>query len=399
MTTLAGREIVLGVTGGIAAYKACEIVRELRKEGANVVVVLTAAGAHFITPLTLQTLSKNPVHTDLFNLISESEIGHISLAQRANLLLVAPATANIIGKVRNGIADDLLSTIAMATTAPILMAPAMNSQMYASPAVRENIEVLSERGVTFVDPDEGELACGTTGPGRLADTGKILEMARILLADKILEGKKVVVSAGPTAEDIDPCGTSPTAPAARWVRDGIRRPSLRRGSDAGDRADAASGPAVPESRARAFREGDDERGVRGGGERGCGGHGGGGGGFPPRGRMLPEGAERGDRGDARPGSDGRHPRRPRRFEAGRVLVGFARRPTMWKATPARRCGGRTSTRSWPTTSPAPTSGSIPTATKCGSSSRTGPRSTWSKAPKEAIASAVWRAVCHKFLKG
>jgi len=204
MTTLAGREIVLGVTGGIAAYKACEIVRELRKEGANVVVVLTAAGAHFITPLTLQTLSKNPVHTDLFNLISESEIGHISLAQRANLLLVAPATANIIGKVRNGIADDLLSTIAMATTAPILMAPAMNSQMYASPGVRENIEVLSERGVTFVDPDEGELACGTTGPGRLADTGKILEMARILLADKILEGKKVVVSAGPTAEDIDP---------------------------------------------------------------------------------------------------------------------------------------------------------------------------------------------------
>jgi phosphopantothenoylcysteine decarboxylase/phosphopantothenate--cysteine ligase len=204
MTTLAGREIVLGVTGGIAAYKACEIGRELRKEGANVVGVLTAAGGHFTTPLTLQPLSKNPVHTDLFNLISESEIGHISLAQRANLLLVAPATANIIGKIRNGIADDLLSTIAMATTAPILLAPAMNSQMYASPAVRENVEVLSERGVTFVDPDEGELACGTTGPGRLADPGKILEMARILLADKILEGKKVVVSAGPTAEDIDP---------------------------------------------------------------------------------------------------------------------------------------------------------------------------------------------------
>jgi len=204
MTTLAGREIVLGVTGGIAAYKSCELIRELRKEGANVVVVLTASGAQFITPLTLQTLSKNPVHTDLFNLISESEIGHISLAQRANLLLIAPATANMIGKIRNGIADDLLSTIAMATTAPILLAPAMNSQMYASPAVRENIEVLVERGVTLVDPDEGELACGTTGPGRMADTGKILEMARILLADKILEGKKVVVGAGPTIEDIDP---------------------------------------------------------------------------------------------------------------------------------------------------------------------------------------------------
>jgi len=204
MTDLSGREVLLGVTGGIAAYKACEIIRELRKEGANVHVVLTASGAQFITPLTLQTLSKNPVHTDLFDLLSESEIGHIALAQRAHLLLIAPATANILGKIRNGIADDLLSTIVMATTAPVLLAPAMNSQMYASPAVVENAGVLRERGFTFVDPDEGELACGTVGPGRLADTAKIVEMARILLAEKILAGKKVVVSAGPTAEDIDP---------------------------------------------------------------------------------------------------------------------------------------------------------------------------------------------------
>jgi len=204
MTDLSGREVLLGVTGGIAAYKACEIIRELRKEGANVHVVLTASGAWFITPLTLQTLSKNPVHTDLFDLLSESEIGHIALAQKAHLLMIAPATANILGKIRNGIADDLLSTIVMATTAPVLLAPAMNSQMYASPAVVENVEVLRERGFTFVDPDEGELACGTVGPGRLADTSKIVEMARILLAEKILAGKKVVVSAGPTAEDIDP---------------------------------------------------------------------------------------------------------------------------------------------------------------------------------------------------
>jgi len=204
MTDLSGREILLGVTGGIAAYKACEVVRELRKEGANVHVVLTASGARFITPLTLQTLSKNPVHTELFDLVSESEIGHIALAQKAHLLMIVPATANVLGKIRNGIADDLLSTIVMATAAPILLAPAMNSQMYASPAVRENVEVLRERGVSFVDPDEGELACGTVGPGRLADTAKIVEMARILLAEKILEGKKVVVSAGPTAEDIDP---------------------------------------------------------------------------------------------------------------------------------------------------------------------------------------------------
>ncbi len=204
MGIFSGKEIVLGVTGGIAAYKACEIVRELRKDSANVHVVLTASGAQFITPLTLQTLSKNPVVMDLFNLVSESEIGHISLAQRAHLLLIAPATANIVGKIRNGIADDMLSTVVMATTAPVLLAPAMNAQMYASAAVRENIAVLQERGFHFVEPDEGELACGTVGPGRLAEVGKILEMARILLSEKPLAGKKVVVSAGPTAEPMDP---------------------------------------------------------------------------------------------------------------------------------------------------------------------------------------------------
>ncbi len=204
MTTLAGKEIVLGVTGGIAAYKACEIVRALRKEGAGVRVILTASGARFITPLTLQTLSKNPVCTDLFDLITESEIGHISLAERANLVMIAPATANILGKIRGGIADDMLSTVVMATAAPVLLAPAMNSRMYASPAVMENVAVLKERGFAFVEPGDGELACGTFGPGRLADTEKIVEMARILLAEKILAGKRVVVGAGPTAEDIDP---------------------------------------------------------------------------------------------------------------------------------------------------------------------------------------------------
>jgi phosphopantothenoylcysteine decarboxylase/phosphopantothenate--cysteine ligase len=204
MSIFSGKEVLLGVTGGIAAYKACEIVRELRKKQANVHVVLTASGGQFLTPLTLQTLSKNPVVTDLFNLISESEIGHISLAQRAHLLLIAPATANILGKIRAGIADDMLSTVVMATNAPVLIAPAMNTQMYASAAVRENIEVLRERGFHFVEPDAGELACGTVGPGRLADVEKILEMARILLTEKPLEGKRVVVSAGPTAEPLDP---------------------------------------------------------------------------------------------------------------------------------------------------------------------------------------------------
>jgi phosphopantothenoylcysteine decarboxylase/phosphopantothenate--cysteine ligase len=204
MGIFSGKEVLLGVTGGIAAYKACEIVRELRKDQAIVRVILTASGAQFITPLTLQTLSRNPVAMDLFNLISESEIGHISLAQRAHLLLIAPATANLIGKIRNGIADDMLSTVVMATTAPVLIAPAMNTQMYASAAVQENLSVLKGRGFHFVEPDEGELACGTVGPGRLADVEKILEMARILLSENPLEGKSVVVSAGPTAEPLDP---------------------------------------------------------------------------------------------------------------------------------------------------------------------------------------------------
>jgi len=201
---LTGKEIVLGVTGGIAAYKACEIIRDLTAEGASVRTILTASGAKFITPLTLQTLSKHPVASDLFDLWSESEIGHISLAQRADLLLIAPATANILGKIRAGIADDMLSTVVTATDAPVLLAPAMNDRMYASAAVRENVEVLKARGFHFVEPDVGELACGTYGPGRLAAVGRIVEMTRILLAEKILEGRKVVVSAGRTAEPLDP---------------------------------------------------------------------------------------------------------------------------------------------------------------------------------------------------
>lgn len=204
MGVMSGKELVLGVTGGIAAYKACEIARTIRTEGGNVHAILTKAGSEFITPLTLQTLTKNPVVTDLFNLISESEIGHISLAQRAHLLLIAPATANLLGKVRGGIADDMLTTVVMATPAPVLLAPAMNSQMWASAAVRENVEVLRARGFHFVEPDEGELACGTVGPGRLAPVEKILEMARILLSEPLLAGRRVVVTAGPTAEPLDP---------------------------------------------------------------------------------------------------------------------------------------------------------------------------------------------------
>jgi len=204
MGALDGRVVVVGVTGGIAAYKACEFVRELVKLGAEVHVILTESGARFVTPLTLQTLSKNPVATGLFDLAREAEIGHIALAQRAHLLAIVPATANIIGKIRAGIADDLLSTVVTATAAPVLLAPAMNSQMYASAAVQENLAVLRSRGFHLVEPDEWELACGTVGPGRLADLPKIVEAARIVLSEKPLAGRRVVVSAGPTAEEIDP---------------------------------------------------------------------------------------------------------------------------------------------------------------------------------------------------
>jgi hypothetical protein len=329
-------------------------------------VVLTASGAQFITPLTLQTLSKNPVHTDLFDLLSESEIGHIALAQRAHLLLIAPATANILGKIRNGIADDLLSTIVMATAAPVLMAPAMNSQMYASPAVRENAEVLRERGVTFVDPDEGELACGTVGPGRLADTAKIVEMARILLAEKILAGKKVVVSAGPTAEDID-LGGGAVSPA---------------------------GPPVPQDRAGALRAGDDGGGSRGGGRGGRGGHGRGGGRLPPGALRRPEDQEGAVRPDREACPDGRYPRLPRPLEGKpgphRLRRGDER--------PRRERGGEDAAQE-----PRRHRGERRLPPADSNEVRVyfsdGTAIDLAIAAKDAIASAVWRAVRRKFLPG
>ncbi len=204
MGWLDGKRIVLGITGGIAAYRACDIVRELTKDGATVDVVMTKAAQEFITPLTLQTLSRNPVITELFNLISESRIGHISLAQRADLLLVAPATANIIGKFASGIADDMLSTIFLATGAKVVIAPAMNEKMYLHPVVQENMDRLKAMGVHFVDPEKGELACGDEGIGRLASVDRIVEMVRIVLSEPLLSGRKVLVTAGPTSEPLDP---------------------------------------------------------------------------------------------------------------------------------------------------------------------------------------------------
>jgi phosphopantothenoylcysteine decarboxylase/phosphopantothenate--cysteine ligase len=201
---LKGKQIVLGVSGGIAAYKAIELLRLLTKAGADVQVVMTKSACEFVTPLTFQTLSANPVHTEMFNLLQEREIGHISLADRADLFILAPATANLIGKVAGGLADDLLTTSVMATRAPVLIAPAMNSNMYANPFYKRNEQLLREHGYYFCDPVSGALACGWQGEGKLADPEAILAAAEAALAPKDLAGCRLLVTAGPTREEIDP---------------------------------------------------------------------------------------------------------------------------------------------------------------------------------------------------
>lgn len=199
-----GKCVVLGVTGGIAAYKSAELLRLLIKAGAEVHVVMTRSAQEFITPLTFQTLSGNPVHTELFNLIQEQDIGHISLADRADLLLVAPATANLVGKVANGIADDLLTTTMMASKAKVLLAPAMNSNMWSNPIYRANQDKLEQFGYHFIEPAYGELACGWQGQGKLPDPQDIFNAAQALLCRDDLSGRTVLVTAGPTREEIDP---------------------------------------------------------------------------------------------------------------------------------------------------------------------------------------------------
>jgi phosphopantothenoylcysteine decarboxylase/phosphopantothenate--cysteine ligase len=201
---LKGREIVLGVTGGIAAYKAAEFVRLLVKEEARVHVAMTRNAREFISPLTFQTLSGNPVVSDPFALIEGEKIGHIALADLAELIVVLPATANIIGKIANGIADDFLSTMVMASTAPVLFAPSMNVNMWQNSAVQKNIQMLLERGYHFMEPGEGELACHWYGKGRLPELGDVIEKMKDLFTPKDLKGERVLVSAGPTQEPIDP---------------------------------------------------------------------------------------------------------------------------------------------------------------------------------------------------
>ncbi len=201
---LKGKKILLGVTGGIAAYKTAELTREFIKGGAEVKVVMTSNATKFISPLTLQTLSGNPVHTDMFSLTEDWEIGHISLADYPDVIVVAPATANIIGKVASGIADDLLTSLIMAAKKPILFCPAMNSNMYQNAAVKENMEKLASRGYILMGAVSGELACGTEGPGRLPTLQDIVEEVESALTEKDLAGENILVTAGPTQEALDP---------------------------------------------------------------------------------------------------------------------------------------------------------------------------------------------------
>jgi phosphopantothenoylcysteine decarboxylase / phosphopantothenate---cysteine ligase len=203
--------ITLGVTGGVAAYKAAELVRRLQQEGHSVQVVMTRSAREFITPLTFAALSGQKVITDLFGDSSggeanlESAIEHIAVAQRTDLFLVAPATADIIAKFARGIADDFLTTLHLACTAPVVIAPAMNVNMWNHAATQENIEMLRARGVKIVEPAEGYLACGMTGPGRLAGQDDILTAVReVFKAQRDLDGETILISAGPTCEDLDP---------------------------------------------------------------------------------------------------------------------------------------------------------------------------------------------------
>jgi phosphopantothenoylcysteine decarboxylase/phosphopantothenate--cysteine ligase len=197
--------VALGVTGGVGAYKAVEVARGLQKAGHDVIAIMTVAATRFVGPLTFEAITRRRVITDQFEPGANADIAHIQLASSIDLLLIVPATANIIGKLANGIADDFLSTLYTATRAPVLVAPAMNTQMFTHEAVRRNLETLASHGVRFVDPGEGYLACGWIGKGRLAEPDEIVTAAEAILRPAgPLRGRRVLVTAGPTIEDIDP---------------------------------------------------------------------------------------------------------------------------------------------------------------------------------------------------
>jgi len=227
---LKDKEIIVGITGGIAAYKTADLVRQLTKKGANVHVVMTKNAMEFVTPLTFQTISGNPVIHKMFELFAGSKIGHITLSDIADQLVIVPATANIIGKVANGIADDFLSTMVMATTVPVFFVPSMNTKMWSSKMVQANIEKLKDAGYEFMEPASGDLACGTEGKGRLPAIEEILERMEDIFTNKDLTEETVLVTAGPTMEFIDPvrCITNRSSGKMGYA---VAKMAKRRGAD------------------------------------------------------------------------------------------------------------------------------------------------------------------------
>ncbi|CEQ31311.1 coenzyme A biosynthesis bifunctional protein [[Clostridium] sordellii] len=202
---LKDKTVVLGVSGGIAVYKACDLVSKLKKAGINVHVIMTKSATEFVVPLTFQTLSQNYVVEDMFESPKTWDVEHISLAKKADLFVLAPATANVIGKVANGISDDMLTTTVMATKAKVLVAPAMNTNMYENPIVQRNIQILKDLNYEFVEPESGRLACGDVGSGKLASVDTIFEkIISLLNVEQDLKGTSIIVTAGPTVESIDP---------------------------------------------------------------------------------------------------------------------------------------------------------------------------------------------------
>lgn len=201
---LAGKRILLIIGGGIAAYKSLDLMRRLRDQGATVVPVLTRAAEEFVTPLSVAALAGHKVYRDLFDLNEEAEMGHIQLSRSADLILVAPATADLMGKMANGLANDLASTLLMATDTPVMIAPAMNVRMWEHPATQRNLATLTGDGITCVGPEEGAMACGEFGPGRLSEVDQIVAAVADHFADGPLTGRHIIVTSGPTHEPIDP---------------------------------------------------------------------------------------------------------------------------------------------------------------------------------------------------
>ena len=207
MTVLQNKRVLLIISGGIAAYKTLFLIRDLRRAGAEVRVILTRSGAQFVTPLSVSALADKAVHQDLFSLEDEARMGHIALARWADSILVAPATADLLARAAHGLADDLATTVLLATQTPVLYAPAMNPVMWAHPAVRQNVRTLKARGARIISPEQGDMACGETGEGRMAEPDTLFQALETFCAsadDQPLKGRKALVTAGPTRERLDP---------------------------------------------------------------------------------------------------------------------------------------------------------------------------------------------------